>query len=283
MPTKNNPTARQQRLGAELRKLREQAGMTAREAGAMLAVNPIQISQIESGSSGISEERLRRLAGFYECDDPALVDALVGMAGERGKGWWDDYRGVLPPGFQDLAELDYRASFLRTLDIVHVPGMMQTEDYARAVFTYVKPDLPSQDIDARVEHRLRRRLLFDKDQPPEFTAIIHEAALRIMVGTRKTAHEQLNHLLSLSERQRVTVHVIPFSAEGFAGAGYSMLYAGGRVPQLDTVVLDGAHHSMFLDTESQLRKHRAVLAKVEASALHPEESRELIHRIAQDL
>ncbi|MEU3458535.1 helix-turn-helix transcriptional regulator [Streptomyces sp. NPDC006733] len=283
MPPRINPTARQERLGLELRRLREQADMTAREAAALLAINPIQISQIESGRGGISEERLRRLAGFYECDDPALIDALVEMANERGKGWWDDYRGVLPPGFQDLAELDCRASFLRTLDIVHVPGMMQTEDYARAVFTYVKPDLPSQDIDARVEHRMRRRLLFDKDRPPEFSAIIHEAALRIMVGSRKLAREQLDHLLDLSERQRVAVRVIPFSAEGFAGAGYSMMYAGGRVPQLDTVVIDGAHHSMFLDTQAQLRKHRAVFAKVEGSALHPEASRELIHRISQEL
>lgn len=283
MPTKSNPTARQQRLGVELRRLREQADMTAREAGAMLAVNPIQISQIESGSSGISEERLRKLAGYYECDDPALVDALVEMASGIGKGWWEEYRGVLPPGFHDLAELEYRAKYLHTLQIVHIPGMMQTEDYARAVFAYVKPDLPVTEIDARIEHRMRRRSIFDKADPPKFAAIIHEAALRIMVGSRKASVAQLSDLLALSERHQVTVRVLPFSIEGFAGAGYSMLYAGGAVPQLDTVLLDGAHHSTFLHTASQLRKHRAVFAKIQDSALSPEDSQNLIHRIAQEL
>ncbi|MDJ0342413.1 helix-turn-helix transcriptional regulator [Streptomyces sp. H10-C2] len=283
MPPRTNPTARQERLGVELRRMREQASMTAREAAALLAINPIQISQIESGRGGISEERLRRLAGFYECDDPALVDALVEMASERGKGWWDEYRGVLPQAFHDLAELEDRATHLRTLQIVHIPGMMQTPDYARAVFTYVKPDMSPEEIETRVEHRTRRRAIFEKEEPPEFVAIIHEAALRIMVGSRKSAHATLLDLIDLSERERVTLRVIPFSVEGFAGAGYSMMYANGRVPQLDTVVIDGAHYSRLLSTEAQLRKHRAVLDRVQDSTLPRTESRDLIQRIAREL
>ena len=95
MPPRSNPTARQERLGAELRKMRERAGFTARDAAAFLASNPMQMSHVESGRSGISEERVRRLADYYRCDDRAYVDALVEMANERGRGWWEEYRGIL--------------------------------------------------------------------------------------------------------------------------------------------------------------------------------------------
>lgn len=282
MPTRTSPTARQERLGSELRRLRDQAGMTAREAAALLDVNPIQMSQIESGRSGLSEVRLRRLAGFYGCGDPALIDALVKMAVERHRGWWEDFRGILPPAFHDLAEFEHWATYLRSLEIPHVPGLLQTEDYARAVFSYVRPELSPEDVDARVAHRVGRRVVLDKDDPPEFAPVIHEAALRIMVGTRKTAHAQLLHLLDLSEHPGVTVRIIPFSLEGFGGAGNSMYYVGSPVAKLDTVLMNGASGSA-VNTEPQLWKYRSILDKAQESALGPAQSRDMIHRIAEEL
>src|SRR4051794_16431304 len=135
MSTRREPTARQMRLAVELRRLRDAAGLAAREAAALLGVNPVQISHIEAGLSGVSEERLRRLAAHYACTDTEFVDALVTLATDRTRGWWEEYRGLLPTSFLDLSELDHHASFRRDVAVLYVPGLLQTADYARAVFS----------------------------------------------------------------------------------------------------------------------------------------------------
>ncbi|MEU0838551.1 helix-turn-helix transcriptional regulator [Streptomyces sp. NPDC005962] len=283
MPPRNSPTARQQRLGAELRKMREAAGMTAREAAELLGANAIQMSQIESGKAGVSEERLRRMASQYACLDPALVDALVAMAAERTKGWWEECRGSLAHGVLDLAELEYRATRMRTLQAVYVPGLLQTEDYVRALMAYGVPEPPTEQLEAYVSFRVRRRVVLDREPAPHFEAIIHEAVLRTRVADRKVAREQLSFILAQSERPNVTVRVIPFDVDGFGGAGASMLYVGGPVPKLDTVQLDAWHGSLWMDAESQLARYRALLDMAALSSLTVEESRDFIHRLTREL
>ncbi|MEV0263117.1 helix-turn-helix transcriptional regulator [Streptomyces sp. NPDC050617] len=283
MPPRRQPTARQERLGVELRKLREAAGMTAREAAGLLGTNPIQMSQMESGRAGISEERLRRLAAHYACADAELIDALVAMATERGRGWWEEYRGILPPTFLDLAELEHHATFLCDLNIVHIPGVLQTESYARAVFAYNMPELPASELEPRVEHRMRRRVIVSRDTPTEFEAVIHEAALRIRVGDRDVSRDQLKYVLDESERPNVTVRIIPFDVDRFSGASSSMILAGGVVPQLDTVVRDAPHGTAYLDAASQIAGLRALFRKVEEASLDPAKSRDFIHRVMRDM
>ncbi|WP_371547139.1 helix-turn-helix domain-containing protein [Streptomyces sp. NBC_00554] len=281
MPPRPNPTARQVRLGAELRKLREAAGVSNRAAAEFLNSNPTQVSHVESGRFGISEERLRRLAGLYACDDTQLVDVLVEMVNERGKGWWEEYRGVLPPKGLDLAELEHHASYVRTFQVVHIPGIFQTEDYVRAASTFVEPERPEAEHEARVSFRMRRREVLESGMP--YDAIIHEAALRMRVGGPKVARAQLEHLLQASERTNVTLRVIPFAADGFAGAGFPMQYVGGVVPQLDTVQIDTTHGAEFIDAKAQLNRYRALLERVDSTALPQDASLDLIRRIAQNL
>jgi transcriptional regulator with XRE-family HTH domain len=283
MPPRNSPTARQQRLGAELRKMRDAAGMTAREGAELLGANAIQISQIEAGKAGVSEERLRRLASQYACFDGALVDALAAMAAERTKGWWEEYRGSLAHGVLDLAELEYHARRMRTLQAVYVPGLLQTEDYVRALMAYGVPEPPTEQLEAFVSFRVRRREVLEGDVAPHFEAVIHEAVLRTRVADRKVAREQLSFILAQSERPNVTVRVIPFDVDGFGGAGASMLYVGGPVPKLDTVQLDAWHGSLWMDAESQLARYRALLDRATLSSLAVEESRDFIHRLTQEL
>ncbi|MET7382283.1 helix-turn-helix transcriptional regulator [Streptomyces sp. NPDC005526] len=280
MGLRREPTARQVRLGAELRRLREAAGLRAREAAELLGVSSVQINQIESGLSGVSEVRLRSLAAHYMCTDEDLVSALVAMATSRTRGWWEEYRWLLPKPFLDLAELEHHATYLREVQFLFVPGPLQTEDYARAVFSYRVPELPLDEIELRVRHRLRRKAAVDG---APYEAIIHEAALRIMVGDRAASRAQLAHLLERAETEHVTVRVIPFGLERFAGAASAMTYAGGAVPKLDTVVRDGPHGAAFIDSEAQLGAFRTLFHKVETVSLDPERSRDFIHRLAKEL
>ncbi|MFF9073326.1 helix-turn-helix domain-containing protein [Streptomyces sp. NPDC014735] len=283
MPPRSTPTARQQRLGAELRKLREQSGMSVQQAAALLGVDRTRIPNIESGRFGISPERVRTLAFNYGCPDTSLVDLLAEMAQERARGWWEEHRGLLLPGLLDIAELEHHAAELTTSTTIHIPGLLQTEEHARALFALADPPLPGPDLNARLALRLSRQDVLNRDRPPSYESVIHEAALRMQFGGPKVARAQLDHILDQSERDLITVRVIPFTAGGLPGAGQSFTYAGARVPQLDTVQLDSSHGSTLLDSDMQLRRYRGLLVRLRALALPVGESRDLIRTIARDL
>ncbi|MFH8623061.1 helix-turn-helix domain-containing protein [Streptomyces vietnamensis] len=283
MPPRSSPTARQQRLGSELRRLREQSGMSAQQAAALLGVDRTRIPNIESGRFGISAERVRTLAFNYGCPDTGLVDLLAGMAHERDRGWWEEHRGLLPPALLDIAELEFHASELATSVTTHIPGLLQTEEHARAVFDTAVPPLPGPDLEARLALRLRRQEILDRDRPVHYEAVIHEAALRMQFGGPKVARAQLEHILNHTERGTVSVRVIPFAAGGFPGAGQSFTYVAAPVPQLDTVQLDSSHGSLLLDTDMQLRRYRGLLDRLRGLALSATESRAFVRAISQDL
>ncbi|MFH0243452.1 helix-turn-helix domain-containing protein [Streptomyces sp. HK10] len=283
MPPRTVTTARQRRLGTELRKMREAAGYNAREAAAILGIDHTKISQVETARFGVSADRVRTLAGAYRCDDQAYVDALVAMATDRTRGWWEEYRGVLSAGFLDVTELEHHSAYLRTYQIVHVPGIVQTEAYARAVFEFGFPRLSRRDMEVMLDHRSQRARVLERAELSGYTALIHETALRMRFGGREVTQRQLDHLLQISEHPKVTVRVIPFDSDGVAGSGQAVLYAGGPVPQLDTVHLDSAHGPIFLDADAQLRSYRQLLSAMEKRALGVKKSRDLIRESAHQL
>jgi transcriptional regulator with XRE-family HTH domain len=270
-------------LGIELRKLRERAGLTATEAGQLLGAKQNFISNIEAGRAGVSAERVHALACHYDCPDKALIEAIASMTGSRQRGWWEEYREILPGALLDLAEVEHHAVHLCTAITVHMPGLLQTTDHARETFRQVVPDLSPPDIEHRVSFRIKRQTVIFRDPPTPYLALIHEAALRMQFGGPTVARAQLRHLLDMSERDHVTIKVLPFASGGFPGSGQSIFYSRGPVPQLDTVHLDQSHGPVFLDAEAQLSKYRVLLERMEAKALPPEKSRDLIHSIAQDL
>jgi transcriptional regulator with XRE-family HTH domain len=283
MPARIQPTARQVRLGAELRKLRETAGMSSREAAGLLGVAPAQMSQFEAGNAGITGERVRRLAAHYACRDAELIDALAEMAADRTRGWWEEYRGVLPPAFLDLAELEHHATFIQEIATAHVPGVFQTEDYARAVFAYWRPELPASELEPRVEHRMHRRVVLTREGAVQYTVVLHESVLRTRVADRRVARAQLEEILLLAERPNVTVRVVPFDVDGFGGASTALIYAGGPVAALDTVHRDMPYGSAFVDAAAQLAAMRTLFRKVELASLDSDRSRDCVHHLAKEL
>lgn len=166
--------------------------MSTQQAAALLGVDRTRIPNIESGRFGISAERVRTLAFNYGCPDTGLVDLLAGMAHERDRGWWEEHRGLLPPALLDIAELEFHASELETSVTTHIPGLLQTEEHARAVFDTAVPPLPGPDLEARLALRLRRQQVLDRDRPVRYEAVIHEAALRMQFGGPKAARPSWN-------------------------------------------------------------------------------------------
>ncbi|GHH40491.1 helix-turn-helix domain-containing protein [Streptomyces candidus] len=283
MSPRGTPTERQRRVGSELRKMRIDAGMTVEFAAGLLGVPRTNVPNMESGRVGVSAVRVRTLAANYGCSDQDYVEALVRMATTRGKGWWESYRGQLPAAILDIDEMEWHARRLRIALSVHMPGLLDTEEHARAVFEQVIPPIPRREIDIRVAHRLARQRALDKPDPPAVDLVIHEAALRMEFGGPKVARRQLEHVLKVSERDNVTVQVVPFKAGGFPGAGQSVIYAEGEVPQLDVVELDSTHGPEFLNSDMQLRKYRALLDRMHEVALSPRESHAFVRTIADQL
>ncbi|MEU0687134.1 helix-turn-helix domain-containing protein [Streptomyces uncialis] len=283
MPPRGQPTARQTRIGAELRKLREASGMTSAQAAASLGWERPRVSHIESGRHGVSGERVRHLAAHYSARDTAYVDALARMADDHTKGWWTAYKGVLPPTMLDISEMEHHAAYLQSMQMLAVPGLLQTPDYARSIFVNGSCQLSPNLIEQHIEHRMARRRVLSGTNPTPFTAVVHEAGLRMRYGSRDIVRSQLRHLLEVHENPSVTIRVVPFDIDAFHGYAQSLLHAGGPVPQLDTIQIDNAYSLDFLSADSQLAQCRTLIERASAVALTPVQSNDFIHKVIQEL
>lgn len=162
---------------------------------------------------------------------------------------------------------------------MHLPGLLQTVDYARLVFRNNIPTPPPPHVEFLISHRVKRQQVLFGSMPTPYSAVIHEAGLRLIYGDPKTTCEQLQHILDMSEHSHVNVQVIPSSAGLIPGSAQTVVMAAGRVAELDTVQLDTEHGSDFLHAEPQLAKYRTLLNRVSDMALPPEASQDLIRSI----
>lgn len=284
MPPRLSPTVRQQRMGVELRKMREHAGMTPQAMAAALGTDPPKISQMESGRAGISPERLRSWASASKCNNTPLIEALVVMAQDRGRRWWDEYRGMMPAGFLNIAEMEHHADGTRGITswaTTYIPGLLQTGSYAGAVFARIRPPLPRHDIDSRTAFRVQRQRFIVEGKP--YRAFVHEAALRMQFGGPSVLRDQLASLLVDTERSNVTVRAIPFDVDTFPGAGENLCLASGTVPELDTVQIDLTQGPQFIHAETELWTYRSMITEMENTALSVDASHDFVHRILKDL
>lgn len=223
------------------------------------------------------------MAIAYGCQDEPFISALVDIAQDRKRGWWEEYLEILPAGLLDLAEFEHHATGFRTVHTAHIPGLLQTAEHAREIYRQAVPTFSPPDVEHRVSHRIKRQAILYRETPVPYRAIIHEAALRMRFGGASVARTQLRHLLELSELRHVTIRVIPFLIGSFPGSGQTACFGNGAVPRLDTVQLDQAHGVTFIDAETQLNQYRLLFERLEAVALEESASRDFIHQITESL
>jgi transcriptional regulator with XRE-family HTH domain len=284
MPQPNTlPSARRRRLGVELRRLRERADLSATQAAALIGATQSRVSNIEAGRYGVSADRVRTIAHHYDCTDEPLVEALAALTGDRRRGWWEEYRDILSPRMLDLTEVEHHATALRVVHVINIPGLLQTAGHARALFSHTIPPLKPHEIEHRISHRIKRQEILHREQPPPYTAIIHEAALRMRFGDRATVRTQLDHLTEISELHHVTLRVIPFDSGPFHTSGQGVDYFHGQVSQLDTIQLDTDHGAQLIDAPAQLERYRLILDRVAQAALPATKSRDFITRLVREL
>ncbi|WP_327354609.1 helix-turn-helix domain-containing protein [Streptomyces sp. NBC_01304] len=258
---------RQRRLGFELRNLREQAGLTAGQAAEAIGMGRVQLSQIETAKTTILTERLLELCRIYGCTEKPYVEALVAMSESTGKGWWSAYKKPMESDALSLAELEADAVAVRMHQALLIPGLFQTDDYARALFT--SPRLGFENIEEALKFRMERQHVLTRDNPPSVHAVIHEAALHMRFGGAQVARGQLLRLLELGGLPNVTIQIYPFTALAHAALSGNFVHLVPSTPQLSTVVLEQPSGPRYLSDQAQLAQYSALFEHLAESALHP--------------
>ncbi|MEU3187666.1 helix-turn-helix transcriptional regulator [Streptomyces sp. NPDC006923] len=273
------PAVRRRRLGDELRRLRRSAGLTSGETARLLGWHQSKVSRIETGVSGVKDTDLAGLLDALRIADPrlrTLLGALAGVPG-TGPGWWKAYDGVIPPGYRDFISLESQARVVRTLETSVVPGLLQTPGYARAVTQAALEGLPAATVDSLVEVRLARQEALRAPSPLELNAVLDEAVLLREVGGRGVMREQLRRLVELARLPHVCVQVLPFAAGGYVGlTGPFVIFSFPGITDLDLVVLDHLTNSLYLERKEELEAYGAAFRTMQARALSPEDSLDLI-------
>ncbi|MGW8849787.1 helix-turn-helix domain-containing protein [Streptomyces xiamenensis] len=272
MGLRSNQSQRQRRLGHELRKLREAAGLTTAEAGRRVGLGQAHVSHIEAGRTACPEPRLRELTAVYGCVNEPLIDGLVAMTNATGKGWWTAYRDLLDDRARDLAELEHTTTAFRTFEWLYVPGLLQTPEYMRKLYANGVQDPDPGAIDKYVDFRLHRQEALVADPQPTCHAVIHEAAFHMQFVDRKTMRDQLAYLVELSQAPNITIQLLPFKAESHpvtAGSPFTIHDAGAR--ELRTVHVEHPISQVFLHDEEQVDRFEADFQRLSIVSLEPVE------------
>ena len=274
--TTRTPTRRRRRLGAELRRLREDAGLTIDRVAEALECSPSKVSRIETGQVSATPRDVRDMLALYRVPD-AQREAMVQIAREaRQRGWWQKFVDV-PDGVPAYVGLEVAATSIDIYMALIVPALLQTADYARAVIGAVRPDLPRTEIDRRVELRLRRQALLDQERPPTLRVLLDDTVLRRPVGGSAVMAAQRRRLLEDVARPAVTVRVLPVDAGAHAGMdGPFTIFGFPADAERDVVALDSAADALYLEDPEDLRRYRRVFELLLPAALPPESSAELI-------
>jgi transcriptional regulator with XRE-family HTH domain len=277
----HGPAVRRRKLGAELRALRTNAGLTSGEAARLVGWHQSKVSRIETGASGVNPADVRLLLDAYGVPDPRLRELLLALAGSGGgqgrDHWWHAYRGVLPPTYRDFISLESQASAMRTLETSVVPGLLQTPEYARAVTRAAVEGLDEDALDALVEVRLARQDVLRSHPPLRLCAVLDEAVLRREVGGPDVMRRQLRRLLEAARLPQVRLQVLPFSAGAHIGiTGPFVVFSFSNTSDLDVVVLDHLTSSLYLERKEDVEAYTEAFDALRRNALSPEESLDYI-------
>jgi transcriptional regulator with XRE-family HTH domain len=277
------PTVPRMILGARLRQLREARRITGGEAGEEIRASHSKISRLEMGRTGFKLRDVAELLTLYGVTDEAERDTLLALAAQSTvPGWWHIYHDVVPSWLNVYLGLEQAATLIRGYELQFIPGLLQTEGYARAVLRLAR-DEPADLLERRVELRMARQWLLHRSSPPHLWVVIDEAALRRPVGGVAELRHQLRHLLRISELPHVTVQVMPFAAGGHAALGGPVTVLrppGGELP--DVVYLEQLTGGLYPDKPAEIEQYRHVMNRIVVEAEAPVESRDTLYRLLRE-
>jgi len=271
MPAGGKPTVRSRRVGAELRRLRDAAGVTTAQAAELLSCSPAKISRIENGIVSVRMVDLRLLLDRYGDQDQEHRAYLERLARESNKrGWWQDYGDTIPPYYADFIGLESDASYIKTWEPTIVPGLLQTPGYARAVMLANPAMVSPGKLENLISIRRERQARLEQSTDARLDAVIWEAALTTTVGSGEIQRGQLSRLLELMDRPNISVQVLPLEAGDQASmSGSFVMFSFGSERSVSTVFVDNLTSSQYLELDQELRGYTLVFDALRSAALSP--------------
>ena len=270
-------------LGAQLRRLRESKRITLEDAGNVIRASHSKMSRLESGRVGFKDRDVVDLFVYYGVTDQAQIQALRAIATRaNSRGWWQDYSDIVPSWFEEYISLEQAATEVRGYEVQFVPGLLQTEEYARAVtlLAYSNP----KEIGRRVSLRMARQARLAEAEPVSLGMVLDEATLIRPIGGVAVMRGQMKHLIEMAQRPHVTIQILPFKAGGHAAAGgpFSLLrFAESDLS--DIVFLEQLATAQYHEKPDMVRKYQAVMERLRLAAATPEDSLSQLQAMLSDI
>ncbi|TQN31191.1 helix-turn-helix protein [Haloactinospora alba] len=283
--SRGGPTVLRILLGTQLRRLRTEKGITRESAGYEIRASHAKISRLELGQVSFKERDVADLLTLYGVTSPEERESLLNLARQANSpGWWHKYSDVLPNWFEVYVGLEEAASIIRTYELQFVPGLLQSEDYARAVVTLAHGSSPDVEVDRRVRLRMARQQRLTGPNAPKVWAVVDEAALRRPLGGPDVMRGQIEHLLEMAAMSNVTLQIIPFDRGGHAAAGgpFSILrFNGADLP--DVVYLEQLTSAVYFDKPDETDHYMVVMDRLCLEALPASETIRYLKQIRDDM
>ncbi len=285
MAAGHSPTVRRRQLIAELKRLREAAGLTQDDVAQRLDWHHTKVFRIETGRTGPHPNDVRVMLDVYGVTNPVQREALVQLAKDaRQRGWWYSYRDVLPSQYEFFIGLEAEATSIQTFELAVVPGLLQIEDYARALVRGGPLELDSDEIERLVEVRMTRQQVLANPDRPQLWAILDEAAIRRVVGGPAVMRAQLQHLVTLSEQGKTTIQVVPYSVGAHPGTAASFIILGFAEPgEIDVVYMETIGGNISVDKPEEVQHYATAFDHLRAVALSPDGTRAMLHAASEAL
>jgi transcriptional regulator with XRE-family HTH domain len=282
----SGPTALRMILGANLRRLRENQGVTRADAGWAIRASESKISRMELGRVSFKERDVRDLLTLYKVDDESVRAELIALAlAANDAGWWQRYDEVTPAWFSSYLGLEAAATLIRTFELQFVPGLLQTADYAREVVQMEDAlPLPQQEIEQKVALRVDRQKILTHETRPRLWAVLDEGVLRRPIGSRAVLRGQLESLLESMQELRTTVQILPFESgrhRATAGAFSVLRFADPDLP--DVAYVEHLTSALYLDKPHDVERYSVAMDTLTVAAPPPRESERLIQDALKDL
>jgi transcriptional regulator with XRE-family HTH domain len=283
MTSVGSPSVLRILLGAQLRRLRESKRITLEEAGNVIRASHSKISRLEGGRVGFKDRDVVDLFMYYGVTDQAQIQTLREIAARaNSRGWWHDYSDILPSWFEEYISLEQAATEIRGYEMQFVPGLLQTEEYARAVtlLAYSNP----KEISRRVSLRMARQARLSEAEPVSLEMVLDEATLTRPIGGASVMRTQLKHLIEMSQRPNVVIQILPFNAGGHAAAGgpFSVLHFA-ESDLSDIVFLEQLATAQYLEKPDMVRKYLAVMERLRLEAATPADSINRLQAMLSDI
>ncbi|MFE7940268.1 helix-turn-helix domain-containing protein [Streptomyces griseoincarnatus] len=276
-----SPTARRRRLSIELKKLREKSALTCAQVGQALDWSGSKVNRMETGSGRVQPSDVDALCRFYDTSDE-LREFLKSLAREaKTRGWWQVHGAGVPEWFNIYIGLEQDASMLRQYQCEVLPGLMQTEAYARELHT-TGAHMSAEDIDRAVRVRLERQDMLTRPDAPEAWFVVNEGAVRNVIGDREVMRDQLEKVLEAADLPSVTLQILPFDSGTYPATG-SFTMLGFPAPEdPDLVYRDGITDAVYLEGEHHVREYTRAFDGLRAAALSPQRSARLVQSVVKE-